>query len=569
MHCILHRYQTSMRYLNNIEKYPMAPTQAEEVGILLDAQRKAHQIKLANEKQQDSLDLYPNTEMTTGNEKVGVVNRSHQTNLLPRIESYKRESQIPPNVRDLAVIVDVEAWTVILPIMGRPVPFHLSTIRNANTTNDFSCTDKKGIVYLRINFCFPGRTGQSQKYNAESFQEPKANFLTSITLSSGERDRMEFLAWQITELRKDYVQKEQEKKNLVDARKLIEVPSMFKLPTPGWLLGLLTLMDSDRRPHRLYIVFAQPAIPNLVGPRMPGELELHQNGVRFCDPRDSSIDILFSNVKHLIYQPSDERGIVLIHLHLKMPILIGKKRFKEVQFYRKVPDARFVEMESQGRKRRRLGDWSCPWSNNTHAEFGTEGSKRKKIHTINTRYKLFADKIQNAGREHIHAVDVPFREFSFYGVTHRFPVLCQPTARCLFQLTDTPFMVLTLEDVEIVYFEGVHNNMVNFDMVWVFKDFHRSTLQIRSIGAKSLEYIKNWLDMASIVFYQGSSNLNWENIMENIVQDTYGFFAGGGWSFLSKECDDRDEMDDDDASSTFEMSIQELYMDRSSSDEST
>lgn len=37
-------------------------------------------------------------------------------------------------------------------------------------------------------------------------------------------------------------------------------------------------MHSDRRPHRLYIVFAQPAIPNLVGARMPGELELHQNG---------------------------------------------------------------------------------------------------------------------------------------------------------------------------------------------------------------------------------------------------------------------------------------------------
>lgn len=89
---------------------------------------------------------------------------------------------------------------------------------------------------------------------------------------------------------------------------------------------------------------------------MPGELELHQNGVRFCDPRDSNIDILFSNVKHLIYHPSDERGSVFIHLHLKLPILIGKKRFKDVQFYRKVPDSRFVEMESQGRKRRRLGE---------------------------------------------------------------------------------------------------------------------------------------------------------------------------------------------------------------------
>lgn len=129
-------------------------------------------------------------------------------------------------------------------------------------------------------------------------------------------------------------------------------------------------------------------------------------------------------------------------------------------------------------------------------------------------------------------------------------------------------MVLTLEDVEIVHFEGVYSNMVNFDMVWVFKDFHRPTLQIRNIGSKSLEYIKNWLDMASIGFYQGSSNLNWKNIMEDIRQDKHEFFTTGGWSFLSKMCDDQDEMDDGDPSSTFEMSIRELYIDSSSSDES-
>lgn len=237
MHCILHCYQISMRYLNNIEKYPMASSQGEEAGIFSHAQRKAHQIKLADKKQQDGLDLYPNTEVSiSGNGKKVAVTQSQKNNVLQRIESYKRESQLPPDVKDLAVIVDVDAWTVILPIMGRPVPFHLSAIRNANTTNDLSRADEGGFVYLRINFCFPGRTGQSQKHNAESFEEPKANFMTSVTLRSGEKDRMEFLAWQITELRKDYIQKEQEKKNLVDARKLIEVPSMSKLQTTGsWL----------------------------------------------------------------------------------------------------------------------------------------------------------------------------------------------------------------------------------------------------------------------------------------------------------------------------------------------
>lgn len=76
-----------------------------------------------------------------------------------------------------------------------------------------------------MKFCFPGRAGQGQKYNANSFQEPNGNFVTSVTLRSEEKDRMEFLAWQIIELRKDYIQKKQGKK-ILDSRKPIEVASM-------------------------------------------------------------------------------------------------------------------------------------------------------------------------------------------------------------------------------------------------------------------------------------------------------------------------------------------------------
>jgi nucleosome binding factor SPN SPT16 subunit len=40
------------------------------------------------------------------------------------------------------------------------------------------------------------------------------------------------------------------------------------------------------------------------------------------------IDILFSNVKHLFFQPCDNELIVLLHVHLKNPLLIGKKKIK-------------------------------------------------------------------------------------------------------------------------------------------------------------------------------------------------------------------------------------------------
>lgn len=37
-------------------------------------------------------------------------------------------------------------------------------------------------------------------------------------------------------------------------------------------------------------------------------------------------DLLFSNIKHLFFQPSEKELFVLIHVHLKQPIMLGKKK---------------------------------------------------------------------------------------------------------------------------------------------------------------------------------------------------------------------------------------------------
>ena len=38
------------------------------------------------------------------------------------------------------------------------------------------------------------------------------------------------------------------------------------------------------------------------------------------------IDVLFSNIKHLFFQSCDHELVVIVHLHLKAPIMIGKKK---------------------------------------------------------------------------------------------------------------------------------------------------------------------------------------------------------------------------------------------------
>ena len=48
-------------------------------------------------------------------------------------------------------------------------------------------------------------------------------------------------------------------------------------------------------------------------PRLPGEAH-------------GFPDILFSNIKHLFFQPCDHELLVIVHIHLKSPMMIGKRK---------------------------------------------------------------------------------------------------------------------------------------------------------------------------------------------------------------------------------------------------
>lgn len=203
----------------------------------------------------------------------------------------------------------------------------------------------------------------------------------------------------------------------------------------------LTLID--RRPARLDLVFLRPALD---GKRVPGQVEIHQNGLRYVHGAGNAhVDILFSNVKHLFFQPCAHELIVLIHVHLVNPIMIGKKKTKDVQFYREATEMQFDETGNRKRKHR-YGD---------EEEFEAEQEERRRRAQLDKEFKNFAEKISDAGRNEGLAVDVPFRELGFNGVPSRSSVWIQPTTDCLVQLTEPPFLVITLADIEIVHLERV------------------------------------------------------------------------------------------------------------------
>lgn len=109
--------------------------------------------------------------------------------------------------------------------------------------------------------------------------------------------------------------------------------------------------------------------------------------------------------------------------------------------------------------------------------------------------------------------------------------------------------------------------MKNFDLVFVYKDFHRPPVHVNTIPVEALEGVKDWLDSVDIAFTEGPLNLNWTTIMKTVVSDPYTFFADGGWSFLAAESDSEGGSDEEEESA-FELSESELAADESSEEDS-
>merc|ERR1712000_387222 len=192
--------------------------------------------------------------------------------------------------------------------------------------------------------------------------------------------------------------------------------------------------------------------------------------------------------------------------------------------------------------------------------------ERRRRQELDRLFQGFAQKIADAGRNDNVEVDMPIRELGFHGVPFRSNVFIQPTTECLIQVVEPPFMVITIEDIEVAHLERVQFGLKNFDMVFIFKDFARPPYHVNTIPVEHLDQVKDFLDSSDIAFTEGPLNLNWPTIMKTVTADTHQFFVDGGWSFLQTETDDEDE-DPESEESAFEMSDSELAASDESSDE--
>ena len=93
------------------------------------------------------------------------------------------------------IVVDRKAESVVLPMYGQAVPFHLSTLKNV------SKSDEGEFVMLRFNFLTPGQaTGKKEPH---AFEDEQSTFIRSLSYRSTDMFRLTEVAKEITDLKKE------------------------------------------------------------------------------------------------------------------------------------------------------------------------------------------------------------------------------------------------------------------------------------------------------------------------------------------------------------------------------
>lgn len=485
----------------------------EDSGGLHEVQR--HQRELAQKKL-----LQAQARLSA--EKIGESFDSKKA-VAEKFASYKSPAKIPSKALEKSqrIYVDPQAETVLLPIAGQMVPFHISCVKNVHHNPEAE------HQFLRLTFLTPDEAGQNAPPPFANF---KSQFIREVTFrSSAAGEALGKVFFDIKELRKrvqNRLKEQSTKKTLVIQENLI----LSKPPIA-----------------KLREISVRPSVSRR---RTTGILVAHENGLRFVSSADKfKVDVIYKNVKCCFFQKAHKSINVIMHFQLHNAILLKKgKKTEWVQFFVEV-----VESSQDLGKRSRYGD-----------EDGLleEQQERRRRQRWNERFKDFSVKVerhlQNSTTQPSLEFDIPYPDLAFTGVPNRSTVEITPAVHYLVALEDTPPLCLCLNEVEIACFERVSFNLRNFDLAFIFKDFTQLVIRIDAIPAKSLDPIKSWLNNCDIVFYEIGQNMLWKNVLKTIRQDPEGFLTDGGWeAVLGDEPSDPDGEGVEESGSDFQPDASE------------
>ncbi|XP_062143324.1 FACT complex subunit SPT16-like [Alnus glutinosa] len=463
--------------------------------------RRQHQAELARQKNEET------ARRLAGGGSAATDNRGAGKTVGDLI-AYKNVNDLPPP-RDLMIQIDQKNEAILLPIYGTMVPFHVATVKTVSSQQDSNRN-----CYIRIIFNVPGTA--FSPHDASSIKFQGSVYLKEVSFRSKDIRHISEAVQLIKTLRRQVASRESERAEratLVTQEKLQLAGAKFK-------------------PIRLSDLWIRPAFGGR-GRKLPGSLEAHTNGFRYSTSRpDERVDVMYRNIKHAFLQPAEKEMITVIHFHLHNHIMVGNKKTKDLQFYVEVMDV----VQTLGGGKRSAYDPD---------EIEEENRERDRKNKINMDFQNFVNRVHDLwGQPQFKVLDLefdqPLRELGFHGVPHKASAFIVPTSSCLVELVETPFVVITLNEIEIVNLERVGLGQKNFDMTIVFKDFKRDVFRIDSIPSTSLDGIKEWLDTTDLKYYESRLNLNWRPILKTITDDPEKFIEDGGWEFLNMEVSDSD-----------------------------
>ena len=408
------------------------------------------------------------------------------------------------------------AW---MPVGARAVPFHIACINKIDLKKEGS------NVSMVVTF-------HSTQESSVAFRQHRTKvFIRELTYTTTrEEKQFEEFARQVRELQTQI-------KNADVSRKAKQG------------LAAATQLKLANNPHRLRSVRMRP--PPITGGknRDVGNLELHENGLRFTFAGET-LEFPFENIKHLIFQHAVKgESMTIFHITLKQPVMIGKKKTDEVQVIAELLEA-FDDLEKGVR---RGGDAQ---------EEEQEEKERKLLTQTNREFMYFTEETQ---KRFNRSVEVCITSFTFTGVAHREMTTLRGSKNVLWAITDFPFFTLSVKDIEIAHLERVAPGNTSFDISFIPANY-KAPIQVTTVATSKLGCVKDWCIVARLPYAEHGININWGQMLKVIREDKdWEPWGTEGWQTCME--DDEEDEEDDTSDSSYHESDDEDGSDDDDDDE--
>ncbi|KAH9598877.1 Peptidase M24 [Trypanosoma melophagium] len=416
------------------------------------------------------------------------------------IVPYPKESSFPPQARN-GIYVHVEKEVAFFPVCGSVAAFHASTINKIDVkpegdyvtcTITFHSLQEANIAY---------RLNRTKIFVKElSYRAPRDVFTEVKIAIQGIHQRI-----------KNRDTERRRASTTAGTAKLNITPNPLRLPQ---------------------VKIRPTATTGRQNKDCIGNLELHQNGLRFSYIGGPPVDLLFDNVKHIIFQPAVNSIRVIYHVTLKKGVEIARKSVDEVQFVADVMES------SEGVTGTRKS---------YEEEIAAEEREQIRISETNKQFMRFAQAVEKMSNI---KTQIPVSNFSFDGVHAKGLTTFKANREVLWAISDRPPFTQRVADIEVVSLERVIPGGSTFDMSLIFKDYNKPAVTITTIPRSSLEAIKDWCLAARLYYMETTVNPNWKVVMKTILEDAEWdpWRPGAGWAVLNNDGDEEDEDEEEDES---------------------